>query len=214
VFRFTDRWDLDRPLGLVVSSIDDPALDAAGARLVVLDARNGQGVWALADTDAFDRLSVAGAVLPGGFPSALDPAARVGVLELEADVDGDRGTTRTELAIASGESSTIALRLTHAGAGQAWPSDAEYPLPGVVRVGARWFDGDGTVVQSADRARLPGPMWPGDQVVVQLELRAVDGDGRPLPPGGYLLGIDLLQAEVGWFAEERAETLRLAVEVY
>ena len=86
-------------------------------------------------------------------------------------------------------------------------------MPGVVRVGARWYDESGRLVRTDDWAALRGPMWPSDEATTTLGLHAVDGDGCPLEPGHYTVGIDLLQAEIGWFADEGAERLRLEVEV-
>ena len=86
-------------------------------------------------------------------------------------------------------------------------------MPGVVRLGARWYDESGAVVRSADWGPLPGPMWPGDHAVVDLDLNPVDADGRLLPPGRYTLGLDLFQAELGWFGEAGDEPLRLEVEL-
>jgi hypothetical protein len=117
------------------------------------------------------------------------------------------------LEMEAGGSVRVEVRVTHAGTGQAWPSDVEFPLRGVVRVGGRWYDGAGAVVQAAEWAPLAGPMWPGDQQVVSLELRAIDAGGRPLEPGRYVVGIDMVQADVAWFSDEGAEALRIEVEV-
>ena len=108
-FRFDDLRDLVTSPPLVVSSIEAPHLDGEGARLVALDARNAQGVWVLPDTDEFDRLTRAGAVLPSSFPSRLDAAASERTIELVG--------SHTVLEVRAGEVTTIALRVVHAGTG-------------------------------------------------------------------------------------------------
>jgi hypothetical protein len=217
-FRFADRWPGADPPGLAVSAVDDGTLDAGGARIVLLDARNGQAVWTLPGSVAHDRLVEAGAVLPRGFPVELDPGAqaariaRVGPTVARADAEDDSATTTQVVHVAAGQGATVELRVIHAGRGQGWPSDAEWPLPGVVRVGARWYDGD-TVIRNDERAPLPAPMWPGDEHVVLLVLRALDAEGQALAPGRYTVGVDMVQEGFTWFADEGTEPLLLDVVV-
>jgi hypothetical protein len=89
----------------------------------------------------------------------------------------------------------------------------EWPLPGVVRLGARWYDSSGALVRESDWGALPGPMWPGDTGLVNLRVEPTDGAGGPLPPGRYTLGLELFQAGFEWFGDEGDEPLRLDVDV-
>jgi hypothetical protein len=206
-FRFLDRWDLPDDPALVVSSVDGAGLPE-GALLVALDARNAQGVWALPGAVGFERLLARGAVLPPGFPVPLDAAARQAAIAL---LGGSPGLIDME----RGGSVELDVSVAHTGTGEAWPSDVEWPMPGVVRVGMRWFDADGRLVQAGAWSPLPSPFWPGDTAEVDLELRAVDDAGAPLPAGRYTVEVGLFQAEVGgWFVDDGGTgVLRLDVTV-
>jgi len=199
--------------GLLVGPLGSAALDEIGARVVVTDPRNDQSVWALPGP-ALTVLDARGALLPPSFPAAVPEPARSAAVELLGQPGGaDLADGTASLAVPAGGTVRLDLAVIHRGTGTAWVDDGSWPLPGVVRVGARWTDADGAVVDDSTRASLGALMWPGDRVAVELLIAAVDADGAPLTPGRYTLAVDLVQEGFAWFAAPGAEPLRLAVEV-
>ncbi|MBK5223924.1 MAG: hypothetical protein JJE52_13845 [Acidimicrobiia bacterium] len=199
---------VDDPIGqsappLVVARPGSPELVAGGARIVALDGRNEQALWARPGP-TLDALVARGAALPAGFPTALPDAAR------EATIVR---TGRGALEVTSGGTTRVEVELTHAGRGSPWPDDGSWPLPGVVRVGARWYDPASVVVAESGRTALRAPMWPGDTSALIVELSAVDDDGNPLAPGRYTVSLDLVHEGFSWFHPPGDEPLRLDVEV-
>jgi hypothetical protein len=71
-----------------------------------------------------------------------------------------------------------------------------------------WLDERGNaIVWDGLRTRLPGPVEPGDQVKLELGVRA------PIPPGRYRFALDLVAEHRAWFGELGNETPEAAVEV-
>jgi hypothetical protein len=65
-----------------------------------------------------------------------------------------------------------------------------------VRASYHWLDGLGNpIVWDGVRTALPQPVAPGEQVTVELQVRA------PIPPGGYRFALDLVAEHRAWFAE-------------
>ena len=113
-----------------------------------------------------------------------------------------------------GESVRLTVRGRHAGSGSPWPNFASYGLPGLVRVGARVAALDDTSVRPQEfRAELPTWIEPGDRFAADLDVLAVDADNRPLPPGRYEVGIDMVQEGFEWFSDPGDEPIRLRLDV-
>jgi SAM-dependent methyltransferase len=89
-----------------------------------------------------------------------------------------------------------------------WPS-----LPGTfgryqINVGNRWLHEDGQLLQRDDgRCPFDYDLDPGAHARVTLVVTA------PAEDGVYLLEIDLVQEDVGWFGDRSGETLRVPVVV-
>ncbi|HSL57148.1 MAG TPA: hypothetical protein VK866_04830, partial [Acidimicrobiales bacterium] len=193
---------------LVVGPSGSAELAAAGARLVLPDDRNAQGVWALPGP-SLEALRDAGALLPEGFPAAVPEGARRAEIDLADAPSGDDA----DLELAPGAATRVAVEVTHTGSGSAWVDDGSWALPGVVRLGVRWWTTNGEMVRDDTRAPLGAWMWPGDRTTVDVPLEAVDRLGQPLPPGRYLVDVDVVQEGFAWFSAEGAPPLRLVVEV-
>jgi hypothetical protein len=192
---------------LAFAGLGSAEIRAAGARAVLVDTRTDFALWALPgpEQEALDRQ---GRLLPRGFPTQLPAPARTAELDLI-------GRSADEsLRLRPGESVRLTVRGRHAGSGSPWPNFASYGLPGLVRVGARVSaTDDGSVRPQEFRAELPTWVEPGDRFATDLEVVAVDADNRPLPPGRYAVGIDMVQEGFEWFAEPGREQIRLRLDV-
>lgn len=90
-------------------------------------------------------------------------------------------------------------------------NDSSYTWPGAayVRLGNHWLDRTGrTITKNDGRADLGVELLPGGERTVDLVVRA------PALAGRHLLELDLIQENVGWFADRGSPTLRLTVEVH
>ncbi len=77
-----------------------------------------------------------------------------------------------------------------------------------IRLAYHWLDPLGNpIVWDGARARLPGPVAPGETVELEVALAA------PRPPGRYVLSFDLVEEHRFWFAEVGCATLDLPLEV-
>ena len=188
---------LDLPLGRFggrVALVDEPV--RIGLRPV-----HAMAVWVLPGPEQAE-LDAAGALLPPDFPSALPRAAR------RADLDSDAGSLR----VAGGGSTRVTVRVRHAGAGSPWPDEASAGDRGSVRLVARLGDGSGAS-PAVGAAELTDWIRPGERFTVELDLDAVDADGRPLQPGRYDVVIGLEQRGFGAFGPAGAPPLRVTLDV-
>jgi hypothetical protein len=77
-----------------------------------------------------------------------------------------------------------------------------------VRLSYHWLDDRGNpIVWDGPRVDFGGPVEPGDEVEVALDVRA------PRPPGPYRLAFDLVEEHRYWFAEVGSWALELDVDV-
>src|SRR2546423_6743 len=74
--------------------------------------------------------------------------------------------------------------------------------------GDRWLKGDGSLVTDMDgRYGIGKDLRPGEETEVPLLVTA------PKEPGDYLLEVDLVQEQVGWFSDRGSPTARAKVTV-
>ena len=74
--------------------------------------------------------------------------------------------------------------------------------------GDRWLKADGTLVTDMDgRHGLLKDLKPGEETEVSLLVSA------PKQPGEYILEVDLVQEQVGWFSDKGSPTARAKVTV-
>jgi hypothetical protein len=103
----------------------------------------------------------------------------------------------------AGAEATVRLSLRNAGSA-AWRSRRDDG----VRVSHHWLDDRGNaIVWDGPRIRFEEPVAPGEDVEVELSVRA------PQPPGRYRLAFDLVEELRFWFAEIGSHPLELAVDV-
>ena len=77
-----------------------------------------------------------------------------------------------------------------------------------VKLSYHWLDDRGNaIVWDGPRVDFGGPVLPGDEVEVELRVRA------PQPPGRYRLAFDLVEELRFWFAEVGSHALELDAEV-
>ena len=77
-----------------------------------------------------------------------------------------------------------------------------------VKLSYHWLDDRGNaIVWDGPRVDFGGPVLPGDEVEVELLVRA------PQPPGRYRLAFDLVEELRFWFAEVGSHALELDAEV-
>ena len=89
-----------------------------------------------------------------------------------------------------------------------WPALPDVRGRHQINVANRWLDGNGLLLQRDDeRAGLPHDVPAGGAAEVLLGVRPPTVNGR------YLLEIDLVQENVGWFSEHGSPTLRVPCDV-
>ena len=89
-----------------------------------------------------------------------------------------------------------------------WPSLPDARDRYQINVANRWLDEQGALLQRDDeRCSLPFDVPPGGGPRCMLGVRPPPVNGR------YLLEIDLVQENVGWFAEHGSPTLRIGCDV-
>jgi hypothetical protein len=77
-----------------------------------------------------------------------------------------------------------------------------------INLGNHWLDMNGTLVTSDDgRTALPFDLKPGDEIELPLTITP------PLNAGNYILEIDLVQEQVGWFGAVGSKTLKVNIKV-
>jgi len=78
-----------------------------------------------------------------------------------------------------------------------------------IAVGNRWLkaEGEEMVTNMDGRYGLPKDLAPGEEIEVPLQVTA------PKTPGDYLLEVDLIQEQVGWFLDKGSPTAKVKVTV-
>jgi hypothetical protein len=211
--RTWDRRLGDRPREDVIAArAADSILPAAGARIAFIDrsgilpyvgAPEGVALWARRSVaDAWERR---GWLLPAGWPAPLPEAARHATVSI-AGLPRDR-----VVEVAPAGSFPLEVTVRHDGRGSPWPHDASVPGDERVRVVA-----DITPLGDGPRGARSGgelPSWvlPGDEVVVDARVHAVDEQLGPLPAGRYRVVIGVGQDEPAWLATSPGTTFTMVV---
>ncbi|MEO5791712.1 MAG: hypothetical protein ABIR67_06495 [Gaiellaceae bacterium] len=103
----------------------------------------------------------------------------------------------------AGAETSVEVALRNAGTGT-WRSRGDAG----VKLSYHWLDDRGNaIVWDGPRVDLGGPVAPGDELEVELRVRA------PQPPGRYRLAFDLVEELRFWFAEVGSAPLELDAEV-
>ncbi len=131
--------------------------------------------------------------MPTPAPSSPVPVGPLAVRWLAYDVSPVR----------AGMQSTARVDLENAGSAT-WRSLGKEG----VQLAYHWLDPLGNpIVWDGDRTALPRPVAPGARVELELDLVG------PMPPGDYLLALDLVHEHRFWFAEIGNTPLELPVSV-
>ncbi len=168
---------------LMITSRRRPAPRMAGWRLTGLEwLPRGhppyiQSLWVRPGPLA-DSLRAAGRLLPAEFPSMLPEGALAAELRWSGVGDG--------AAVSRGRPLAARLAVAHRGT-TPWPHRRGWKDPRhTVTVVLRWIAAADRATTAVSRQlELPRMVYPGDEVVLPVELAAVGADGRPLPPGRY-----------------------------
>jgi hypothetical protein len=100
------------------------------------------------------------------------------------------------------------LRFTVKNLGEStWPAVGNKEGRFQVNIGNRWLKSGSEINGLDGRTGMPADLQPGQQVELQLNIRA------PGEPGDYTLEIDMVHEGVTWFYERGAKPLRLSVRV-
>jgi hypothetical protein len=103
----------------------------------------------------------------------------------------------------AGAESTVEVALRNAGTAT-WRARRDLG----VRLSYHWLDDRGNaIIWDGPRVNFGGPVAPGDEVEVELRVRA------PQPPGRYRLAFDLVEELRFWFAEVGSSPLELDAQV-
>jgi hypothetical protein len=209
-FLLFDSRDGDPPPSeVVLSSMEDRTLRVRGASIAGLETYIDQVVWVLPGP-LRDQLAREGRVFPRGIGDPLPEAARRSRIQV---VGGTSGPIRIE----SGRRRTLRLSVQHIGGGSPWRQPGYVPATkgaGYVLLTGTWYaeagDGPRLVWQVA---ALPRTLAPGERSEVDLTLDATNADGRPLPPGNYVLRFSPYQDGLGFFDDFGDTPLALPVVV-
>lgn len=196
----------------VLARLDDEALAATGARIVLLDhggfhadlgVDGGMALWVQPGPE-LDELERKGWLLPPGFPTGLPDAARRGTLEIVDAPD------RVE--VEPGGTVELTVRGRHDGSGSPWPDQASFGLDGRVRVMADIRSlGDDGVEGARSGGELPRWIRPGETFTIDAGVRAVGRYLEPLPPGRYSVTLGIGQDEPRWFVPSPDATFEMRV---
>ncbi|MFA5565871.1 MAG: hypothetical protein WC184_08410 [Acidimicrobiia bacterium] len=225
----------------VVPFHNEQADEWVDSAVVALDGLNNQAVW-VRPGPIYEQLAQEGALLPKGwmterpldnmmaeisvissFGSGSSPAW-AGEPTVVAPIDCSqpaRGESPPQIIeVTSGGWVGLCVQVTNSDTHFAWPADSTWPAPGVIRMGLRWLssqtytEGSSALLFEAPyRVPIPHYMWAGDSEVLPVAIYAINDHGEPLPPGEYVLGLEMLQEGFRWFSEPGQEPLRLSVIV-
>ena len=139
----------------------------------------------------------------GGEPPVTEPTSP---LALEACVAGFSADGVPEK-MRAGQEATVRITVKNLSE-YVWPAGVRSDLTYTLTVADSWLDPGGEIVDNLDgRSNLPRDLWPGEEAVVPLKIKAPDR------PGAYLLEIDMVQEGVTFFKGRDSEPLQLQVEV-
>jgi SAM-dependent methyltransferase len=116
-------------------------------------------------------------------------------------------TETSSLIIRANEERTLRVRVANR-SGHVWPGVAAAKSPYQINLANHWLTDNGVMVRRDDgRCPLPHDVGPGSEVELLLGIQA--------PPfnGTYWIELDLVQENVGWFAERGSPTIRIQCEV-
>jgi len=109
----------------------------------------------------------------------------------------------TSLSAIAGEQVTVEVTVRN-DSPHAWPALPDALGRRQIKVANHWLDEHGGLLQRDEaRCPLPSDVAPGASAGALLVVTAPDADGV------YLLELDLVQEDVGWFGERGSPTLRL-----
>jgi hypothetical protein len=192
---------------LVIASETWDEAERWEARLLAIEPVLDQGLWVLPG-EAQDDMAEAGYLL------AADPTAPLPDAAMASEIEIVDGLNRRD-SLMVGQSTTIQARVRHVGEGSPWiPMGAWAPSPveGAVRLVARWIPAGETDVAAIQIAELPRTVLPGEEVTIDLEVRATASD-IPLEAGNFTLRIGLIQEGVRWFEDVGDPQLDLEVSL-
>lgn len=106
----------------------------------------------------------------------------------------------TPEAVPTGRHGRLRVRVTNRSA-HTWPADHQ------LRLGNHWLRDGRTLIRDDGRVDLPTAVEPGQRTELALPI------ATPEQPGHYELELDLVQENVGWFAEHGSETIRIPLRV-
>jgi len=149
---------------------------------------------------------------PGARPAAGGGAAPANPDAATGPMPDDGFKARLTVAnpptrLAPGEQTTLNVKVRNASTVQ-WPVSGR-PGDGFfqVNLGDHWQDSSGKEAKIDDRIALPRSLDRGEEVEMQLPVKAPD------KPGDYVLEIDMVQEGVSWFAQKGSEPLKLNIKV-
>lgn len=161
------------------------------------------------------RVLKRGGVLVFQVPShrtAVEPEATASRTEAAEPLSDDALDARLEtdlspLSMGANEERTLHVRVENRSR-RTWPGAPAAKSRHQINLANHWLDEDGRIVRRDDgRCPLPHDVAPGAHVDLLLGIQA--------PPfnGTYSIELDLVQENVGWFAERGSATLRVRCEV-
>ncbi|HLE63038.1 MAG TPA: hypothetical protein VI750_07860, partial [Pyrinomonadaceae bacterium] len=139
------------------------------------------------------------------------------VIEVEADPSGrqTRGIFNAQIlvlnypptTIKAGEYTIVRVKIRNASR-TAWAAKKIANGANQVTLGNKWLNESGAIVVNDDgRTPLPRDVTPGDELELELRVRA------PTAPGTYFLMLDLVQEQVSWFYEQGSTPVEVAITV-
>jgi len=169
------------------------------ARLIGLENKFPQYLWLLPGK-AQDQFIQEGCILPKNFPAPLPDSALCASMALQ----------KHEIEIKDGKV-VVPLSVRHAGEGFFWPNASDFKRSSFsVGVGVRLFSRKKMSIVYADVFDLPHSVYPGQSITMDLPL---EFSRDSVPPGEYLLRIDLVQQGVRLFSEIQDTGLNLPVNL-
>ncbi len=156
----------------------------------------------------FVRILAPGGIAVFQLPSEPVAAQDAGAKPLPDDAFRARLTPgRDRLSGPPGSRVALSVRVTN-DSPRVWPVAGSPDGHDALNLGNHWRTRRGRLVALDDaRCPLPGPVEPGEQVEIEIEVTL------PSRQGKYVLELDMVQEHVSWFAERGSPTARLPVHV-